>query len=157
MIHSPLGWQIIWTAEREMFVRCDRRAVNLVISLFSLLVSLAMKSYTREKLRIDHSHLRRTPPSREAFKHSGCESLLRISPTVTLYFEVELRRDSLPGTQQNTSDGWTGLSESASSRESRSTCFCLWPVAKKRFFSFFRLWVVVCHKKKLVPTPTEAF
>ena len=66
---------------------------------------LITSQWSKEKLRIDHSHLLRTPPSREAFKHSGCDSRLRISPTVTLYFDVELRSDSLPGTQQNTSDG----------------------------------------------------
>ena len=100
---------------------------------------LITNQWSKEKLPIDQSHLLRTPPSREAFKHSGCERRLRISPTVTLYFDVELRSDSLPGTQQNTSEGWTGLSESASSRESRSTCFCLWPVAKNRIFSLFTL------------------
>lgn len=49
------------------------------------------------------THLRRTPPSREALRHSGGESLLCTSPTVTLYLEVELSRDRRPGTEQNTS------------------------------------------------------
>lgn len=52
------------------------------------------------------SHLRRTPPRREALRHSGGESRLWTSPTVTLYFEVELRRESRPGTEQKTSFGF---------------------------------------------------
>lgn len=51
------------------------------------------------------AYLRRTPPRREALRHSGGESLLCTSPTVTLYLEVELRRDRRPGTEQNTSLG----------------------------------------------------
>lgn len=54
------------------------------------------------------THLLNTPPSNDALRHSGCESLLRISPTVTLYLDVELSSDKRPGTEQNTSDGWTG-------------------------------------------------
>lgn len=49
------------------------------------------------------THLRSTPPSREALRHSGGESLRCTSPTVTLYLEVELSRDRRPGTEQNTS------------------------------------------------------
>ena len=47
----------------------------------------------------------RTPPSSDAFKHSGGASLLWTSATVTLYFDVELNRDKRPGTEQNTSAG----------------------------------------------------
>lgn len=50
-------------------------------------------------------YLLKTPPRRDALRHSGCDSRLLISPTVTLYFDVELRRDRRPGTQQNTSEG----------------------------------------------------
>ena len=50
-------------------------------------------------------YLLRTPPRRDALRHSGGDSLLWTSATVTLYLEVELRRDSLPGTEQNTSAG----------------------------------------------------
>lgn len=52
-----------------------------------------------------NTYRRKTPPRREAFRHSGGESLLWTSPTVTLYFDVELSRESLPGTLQNTSLG----------------------------------------------------
>lgn len=52
------------------------------------------------------AHLRRTPPRREALRHSGGESLLCTSPTVTLYLEVELRRERRPGTEQKTSLGF---------------------------------------------------
>ena len=51
-------------------------------------------------------YLLRTPPSNEAFKHSGGDSRLWTSATVTLYLDVELRRDSLPGTEQKTSLGF---------------------------------------------------
>lgn len=50
-------------------------------------------------------YLRRTPPSKDALRHSGGESLRCTSATVTLYFEVELSNDNLPGTEQNTSEG----------------------------------------------------
>lgn len=52
------------------------------------------------------AYLRSTPPSKEALRHSGGESRLCTSATVTLYFDVELRRESLPGTEQNTSLGF---------------------------------------------------
>ena len=48
-------------------------------------------------------YLLKTPPRSEALRHSGGDSLRCTSPTVTLYFEVELKRDSLPGTEQKTS------------------------------------------------------
>ncbi|TNN84679.1 hypothetical protein EYF80_005094 [Liparis tanakae] len=53
------------------------------------------------------THLLSTPPSREALRHSGGERRLCTSATVTLYFDVELRRDRRPGTEQNTSLGFT--------------------------------------------------
>lgn len=53
------------------------------------------------------SHLRRMPPSREALRHSGGDSLLLTSAMVTLYLDVELSRDSRPGTEQNRSVGFT--------------------------------------------------
>lgn len=49
------------------------------------------------------SYLRRTPPRREALRHSGGESRRWTSPTVTLYLDVELSSDSRPGTEQKTS------------------------------------------------------
>ena len=51
------------------------------------------------------AHLRKTPPKRDAFKHSGGDNLLCTSATVTLYFDVELSKDSLPGTEQKMSTG----------------------------------------------------
>ncbi len=64
--------------------------------------------YALKLIRIfkkNRSYLLRTPPSSEAFKHSGGDSLLCTSATVTLYFEVELKSDNRPGTEQNTSEG----------------------------------------------------
>lgn len=51
------------------------------------------------------SYLRRTPPRRLAFKHSGGDSRLCTSATVTLYLLVLLSNDNRPGTEQNTSEG----------------------------------------------------
>ena len=51
------------------------------------------------------TYLRNTPPSKEAFKHSGGERRLCTSATVTLYLEVELSNDNRPGTLQKTSEG----------------------------------------------------
>lgn len=51
--------------------------------------------------------LRSMPPSREALRHSGGDSLLFTSAMVTLYLEVELSSDSRPGTEQNKSVGFT--------------------------------------------------
>lgn len=53
------------------------------------------------------SDLRSMPPSREALRHSGGDSLLFTSAMVTLYLEVELSSDSRPGTEQNKSVGFT--------------------------------------------------
>lgn len=47
------------------------------------------------------------PPRSEALRHSGGESRLFTSAMVTLYLEVELRRDKRPGTEQNKSVGLT--------------------------------------------------
>lgn len=51
------------------------------------------------------SYLRKTPPRRLAFKHSGGDSRLCTSATVTLYLLVLLSNDNRPGTEQNTSEG----------------------------------------------------
>lgn len=54
---------------------------------------------------VSPSYLRRTPPSREALRHSGGERRRCTSPTVTLYLEVELSSERRPGTEQKTSAG----------------------------------------------------
>lgn len=46
---------------------------------------------------------RKIPPRSEAFRHSGGDKRRWTSPTVTLYLELELRRDRRPGTWQKTS------------------------------------------------------
>lgn len=51
--------------------------------------------------------LRNMPPSKEALRHSGGDSLLFTSAMVTLYLEVELSSESRPGTEQNRSVGFT--------------------------------------------------
>lgn len=65
------------------------------------------KESKEEKYTGRPSHLLNTPPSKEAFRHSGGERRLCTSATVTLYFDVELRRDRRPGTEQKTSFGFT--------------------------------------------------
>lgn len=65
----------------------------------------------KNKETIEHSqgpsssHLRKTPPSREALRHSGGDRRRCTSPTVTLYLEVELSSERRPGTEQKTSAG----------------------------------------------------
>lgn len=44
-------------------------------------------------------------------RHSGGDNLRWTSATVTLYFEVELRRERRPGTEQNTSVGAPPVNE----------------------------------------------
>ena len=51
------------------------------------------------------SYRRKTPPRREALRHSGEESRRWTSATVTLYLDVELSSDNRPGTEQNKSPG----------------------------------------------------
>jgi hypothetical protein len=51
------------------------------------------------------THRLRTPPRSDALRHSGGDRRRCTSPTVTLYLDVELRRDRRPGTLQNTSEG----------------------------------------------------
>ena len=53
---------------------------------------------------------RRTPPSREALRHSGGDNRRCTSATVTLYLEVEESKDSLPGVEQKMSVGRTEVS-----------------------------------------------
>ena len=50
-------------------------------------------------------YLRNTPPSNEALRHSGGDKRRCTSATVTLYFDVELRSERRPGTEQKTSVG----------------------------------------------------
>lgn len=69
---------------------------TLLVDLFDCIIWLC----------ISMPHLRSTPPSREALRHSGGDRRLWTSATVTLYLEVELSRERRPGTEQNTSVGF---------------------------------------------------
>lgn len=62
---------------------------------------------------LDSTDRRRTPPSRDALRHSGGANLRWTSETETLYLAVELSSDSRPGTEQKTSvvDGGGGNDE----------------------------------------------
>lgn len=70
--------------------------------MYQMSLQVYYSSYEKANSR---THLLRTPPSRDALRHSGGDSLLWTSPTVTLYLEVEESSDRRPGTLQNTSDG----------------------------------------------------
>lgn len=54
---------------------------------------------------IKSTYLLSTPPNNDALRHSGGDSLLCTSATVTLYLLVDDRSDSRPGTEQKTSLG----------------------------------------------------
>lgn len=69
------------------------------------LTPLLQTIFPSPTLDLFSSHLRRTPPSREALRHSGGERRRCTSPTVTLYLEVELSSERRPGTEQKTSAG----------------------------------------------------
>lgn len=56
-------------------------------------------------LHISNIYLLKTPPSNDALRHSGGDNRRCTSATVTLYFDVELRSERRPGTEQNTSVG----------------------------------------------------
>merc|ERR1712012_1029563 len=75
-------------------------------SVMPSLSSLSLRSFPPS---LDLALLR-TPPRREALRHSGGDSLLCTSATVTLYLEVEDNRDSLPGVEQKTSVGCVDMS-----------------------------------------------
>lgn len=51
------------------------------------------------------AYRRKTPPSSDAFKHSGGDNLRCTSAIVTLYLDVLDNRLKRPGTEQNTSLG----------------------------------------------------
>jgi len=93
--------RIIAPANRQISCRLiakhDRKTCTIFISAREIhLRGTAFKSV---------SYLRNTPPRRLAFKHSGGDSRLCTSATVTLYLLVLLSNDNRPGTEQNTSDG----------------------------------------------------
>ena len=75
-------------------------------------------------------------------RHSGGESRRWTSPTVTLYLDVELSRESRPGTEQKTSLGFvmppTKLSL-ASERAERLLALEGSPSRKPRLLSLFDL------------------
>ena len=69
---------------------------------------MMLKYYGERNIKLLLCNLRRTPPSSEALRHSGDERRLWTSATDTLYLDVELSRDSRPGTVQNSSPGFIG-------------------------------------------------
>lgn len=92
--HRENGLQV----ENAQTHNCAHRYTQTEICIFVGVVVVVIVIVT---------HLLSTPPSREALRHSGGERRLCTSATVTLYFDVELRSDSRPGTEQNTSLGFT--------------------------------------------------
>ena len=77
------------------------------VELVSKLLSAILRFCPEKKVAAAYLfsiYLRSTPPRREALRHSGGKRRLCTSPMVTLYFDVEERRESLPGTEQKTSE-----------------------------------------------------
>lgn len=74
------------------------------IHTLGCMTMISQKIYI-EVVQVVFIYLRRTPPRSEALRHSGGESRLWTSATVTLYLDVELSRLRRPGTEQNTSVG----------------------------------------------------
>lgn len=107
------------------------------------------------------SNLLSTPPSSDAFRHSGGESLRWTSATVTLYLLVEDRRESLPGTEQNTSlgaqapvptsrafiAGWKTLSMVLYDMSMSTDLDCLWYVVI--FFIFIEMLSYLFNNHKI--------
>lgn len=60
---------------------------------------------SKDRFVLSSSYLLRTPPSNEAFRHSGGDKRLWTSAIVTLYLDVLESRLRRPGTAQNTSLG----------------------------------------------------
>jgi len=87
----------------EFQIKC--KIFNRPITIFLSLMHWPLHWFWR----IWCSHLRKTPPSKEAFRHSGGERRRWTSPTVTLYLDVELRSDRRPGTEQKTSFAFTEI------------------------------------------------
>lgn len=56
------------------------------------------------RYRYTCANLLKMPPKTDALRHSGWESRLLTSSTVTLYFCVDERRERRPGTRQNMSE-----------------------------------------------------
>ena len=80
---------------RVTFAAFLRPAGRLIPILSSLSLSTFPPSFDFARLR--------TPPRSEALRHSGGDSLLWTSATVTLYLEVEDSSDRRPGVEQKTS------------------------------------------------------
>lgn len=75
------------------------------ISVLWPLLQRKTRKFPKSSLSLS-SDLRKTPPKRDALRHSGGDRRLWTSATVTLYFEVELSKERRPGTEQNTSVGF---------------------------------------------------
>lgn len=99
--HAQAGAITQELAERWCFFVCVSFLFLYIRLLLSLLLLFGVECSQSD------THLLSTPPSSEALRHSGGERRLCTSATVTLYLDVELRSDSRPGTEQNTSLGLT--------------------------------------------------
>ena len=106
---------------------------------------------TLETLTPSFAYLLRTPPRSEALRHSGGDSLLWTSATVTLYLDVELSRESLPGTEQKMSAGVVGIKTPSLPLWSR---WCRIPVDRIEFVFFvFYLFKQLGIEYLLLPIP----
>ena len=80
------------------------RINKLLTYCWKILKNISPRNYNVISDKSTDTYRRRTPPSNDALRHSGGDRRRCTSATVTLYLDVELRRDNRPGTEQNTSD-----------------------------------------------------
>lgn len=93
------------SVHRKTILKFITYSCRHTIDIYSLYVDVCSTVCLISKKIISFTHLLSTPPSKLAFKHSGGDSLLCTSATVTLYLLVDDSNDNRPGTEQNTSFG----------------------------------------------------
>lgn len=95
---------------------------------------------------------RRTPPSRDALRHSGGWRRLWTSATVTLYLDVELSNDRRPGTEQNTSACCGDVMLPGNCIFLLPTCsFRPWPAVYRQSITCVYPFVIFTNSSQLLP------
>lgn len=120
--------------------------INILPLISAVIFREAQVYHQTNILNMHHTDLRSMPPSREALRHSGGDSLLFTSAIVTLYFEVELSSESRPGTEQNRSVGFTTHVPPAHRDRKLVTASC---VKKERQYKRLVDYIFILFKYKL--------
>lgn len=102
--HDPF-WFLLVRKSKLSFPILPEPSISTTGTILSLIWKRSLHPRVYQALIFVASHLRRTPPSREALRHSGGDRRRCTSPTVTLYLELELSSERRPGTEQKTSAG----------------------------------------------------